>query len=78
MKTIEKQKTMKTYNCIYDKVLSTDSKRFKSYAKALAYFTKKLWKHQIFTLVESEFVNGNRTSTQKTYKVYNGVPELIS
>lgn len=69
---------MKTYNAIYDKVLSTDSKRFESYAKALAYFTKKLWKHQIFTLVESGFENGNRTSTQKTYKVYNSVPELIS
>jgi len=56
---------MKTYNCIYDKVLSTDSKRFESYAKALAYFTKRLWKYQIFTLVESGFENGNRISTQK-------------
>ncbi len=69
---------MKTYYCIYDKVLTTDSKRFESYTKALVYFTKKLWKHQVFTLVESGFENGNRTSTQKTYKVYDGVPELIS
>ena len=45
--------------------------------KALAYFTKKLWKYQIFTLIEYDFVNGNRMSTKKTYKVYDGVPELI-
>ena len=68
---------MKTYNCIYDKIITTDSKRFASDEKALAYFAKKLWKHQVFTLVEYGFENGNRTATQKTYKVYNGVPELI-
>ena len=68
---------MKTYYCIYDKVLTTDSKRFESYTKALVYFTKKLWKHQVFTLIEHSFLNGERVSVSNTYKVYNGVPELI-
>ena len=69
---------MKTYSCIYDKVLSTDSKRFKSYSKALSYFSRLLWKHQVFTLIESWFENGKRMSTQKTYKVYDGVNELLN
>lgn len=69
---------MKTYYCIYDKIITTDSRRFDSYTKALAYFAKKLWKHQVFTLVESWFdENGKRTATHKKYKVYDGVPELI-
>ena len=68
---------MKTYNCIYDKVLTTDSKRFESYTKALVYFTKKLWKHQVFTLIEHSFLNGERVSVSNTYKVYDGVPGLI-
>ena len=68
---------MKTYYCIYDKVIATDSKRFESEKKALAYFAKKLWKYQIFTLMEYGFENGNRTATQKTYKVYDGAPELM-
>lgn len=68
---------MKTYNAIYDKVLSTDSKRFETHNKALLFFTKKLCKHQVFTLIEHSFLNGERVYISNTYKIYDGVAELV-
>lgn len=68
---------MKTYNCIYDKVLTTDSKRFTNKEKALMFFAKKLCKFQVFILQESEWINGERVTKSNKYKIYDGVPELI-
>ena len=68
---------MKTYYAIFDKLLNTDSRRFSSYDQALIYFTKKLWKHQIFTLIESSFIEGEKVTTSKKYIVREGVAEEI-
>ena len=68
---------MKTYCAIFDKILTTASRRFASYDQALIYFTKKLWKHQIFTLIESQFIDGEKVTTSKKYIVRDGVAEEI-
>jgi len=68
---------MKTYYAIYDKVLSTDSKRFNCVDAAVKYFTNKLWKHQVFTLIELSFFNGIKYPSSTRYKIYNGISEII-
>ena len=68
---------MKTYYAIYDKILTTDSRRFASYSQALVFFTKKLWKYQIFTLIESQFIDGEKVTSSKKYIVRDGVAEEI-